>query len=261
MSESDLREYNPLQERKIGDRQYELLSHGQCSCCNVEILEIWRWSGASFARYKLPKSFDVKEFYSYVDLLDEQFIQSSSELFAEFYRELQKKNSPEGIEADSSFEFRLLEYGRQRASALDELGYLDALVADKPVTDEVHLATRLSFELGYAAAEHHVMTVYEDYLHAGVAMSEWRHAGLPKAREERLRQGNRTREAVLAAAKQLYTTNPDLIRNDTEVGRRILKMKLPPLQKGGGQQLSVDAITRHLREARRKDRGKLIEFS
>ena len=111
----------------------------------------------------------MKEFYSYVDLLDEQFIQSSSELFAEFYRELQKKNSPEGIEADTSFEFRLLEYGRQRASALDELGYLDALVADKPVTDEVHLATRLSFELGYAAAEHHVMTVYEDYLHAGVA--------------------------------------------------------------------------------------------
>jgi hypothetical protein len=185
--------------------------------------------------------------------LDEQFIQSSAELFAEFYRELNKKNYPEGIEVDYSYEFRLLEYARQRSSALDKLGYLDILASEEPVAAEVHLAARLSFELGFAAAEHRVMTAYEDYLHDGIAMSVWRQAGLPKAREERLRQGNRTRAEVLKAAKQLYTTNPELIRNDTETARQILKMKPPALQKGHGQQLSLDAITRHLREGRRKE--------
>jgi len=256
VSDSGSDGYDPIQEKLIGDRRYELLSRGRCLCCNLEILEIWRWSGASFARYKLPRDFDTEEFSDYVDLLDGQFLQSSAELFADFYRELQKKNSRDGIEADYSYEFRLLEYARQRASALDKIGYLDVLTSNERVTEENQLIARLSFELGFAAAEHRLMTCYEDYLHDGIAMSEWRRAGLPKAREERLRLGSRTRNEIVAAAKRLYAADPSLVRNDTETAREILKLKLPALQKGGNQQLSLDAITRHLREARRVKRNK-----
>jgi hypothetical protein len=45
------------------------------------------------------------------------------------------------------------------------------------------------FELGMAAAEYDVMEHYEEYMFDGIAMSEWRESGLPKARAQRLRQG------------------------------------------------------------------------
>ena len=106
----------------------------------------------------------------------------------EFYRKLQEKNSPEGIEADFSYEFRLLGYGRQRALALQKLDYLKVLLSEKKPMRKDRQAVRLGFELGFAAAEHRLMSFYEDYIHDGVAMAEWRHAGLPLAREERLRQ-------------------------------------------------------------------------
>jgi hypothetical protein len=57
---------------------------------------------------------------------------------------------------------------------------------------------------------------------------------------------------LLAAAKRLYAEKPSLIRNDSETAREILKLNLPAMQKGRGQQLSVDAITRHLRATRKK---------
>jgi len=133
VSEDDSSGYNPLRESKIADRRYELLSRGQCSCCGEHILEIWRWSGASFARYRLPPQFDPDGFDKYVEDLDEQFLQSSADILADFYQELQKVNSPEGIEADFSYEFKLIEYGRQRASELQKLGYLDVLTSPDPV--------------------------------------------------------------------------------------------------------------------------------
>jgi hypothetical protein len=114
VSEEDLTGYNQLRERKIGDRQYELVSRGQCSCCGEHVLEIWRWSGASVSRYRMKQHFDQENFDAYVESLDEQFLQSSADILEDYYRELQKVNSPEGIEADYSVEFRLMEYGRQR---------------------------------------------------------------------------------------------------------------------------------------------------
>jgi len=187
-----------------------------------------------------------------METLDDQFLQTSDKLLDEFHRELTDKNSPDGIQADFSYEFRLLEYGRQRVIALQKLGLFDVLLSDETPTRNSQLAVRLAFELGVAVAEHRLMTIYEDYIHDGVAMSEWRHAGLPLAREERLRQGLRTRREILGAAKKLYAADPSLVRNDSETARRVLRMQLPALQKGGNQQLSLDAITRHLRAARRE---------
>jgi hypothetical protein len=73
-----------------------------------------------------------------------------------------------------------------------------------------------------------------------------------KAREERLRQGAKTRTEIVGAAKRLYQSDPNLIRNDTETARRILELRLPALQRGANQQVSIDAITRHLRASRRE---------
>lgn len=213
--------------------------------------EIWRWSGASFARYRMPQHFDQEQFDEYVESLDEQFLQSSADILEDFHRELQKVNSPEGIDADYSYEFRLIEYGRQRASSLEKLGYLEVLTSTDPVNRNDEVAVRLAFEIGFAAAEHRLMTAYEDYLQDGIAMSEWRSAGLPRARQERLRQGARTRQEVLKAAKLLYENDPLLVRNDSETARRILAMRLPALRKSDTQQLSLDAVTRHLRAGRR----------
>ncbi len=216
------------------------------------MFEVWRWSGASFSRYKTPQNFTAEEFDYFVELIDEQLLQSSSELLEEFHAKLRNRNSKEGIDADYSYAFRLLEYGRQKTSALGKMKYLRVLTSKDAPRNKKEEAIRLSFELGYAAAEFRLIEVYEDYVHDGIAMSEWRHAGLPKAREERLRQGMRTRKEVLAAAKRLYAENPSLIRNNSETAREILKLNLPAMQKGRGQQLSVDAITRHLRAVRKK---------
>jgi hypothetical protein len=199
----------------------------------------------------MPTHFNQDDFGSFVELLDEQFLQTSNELLVDFFEKLQERNSPQGINADFSYEFRLLEYGRQRVMALQDLNYFEPLTSKHVPVQNDKLAVRLAFELGVATAEHRLMVLFEDYIHDGVAMKEWRQAGLPLARKQRLRQGARSRGEILAAAKRLYTADPTLIRNDTETARRIQAMRIPALQKGGNQQLSLDAITRHLRAGRR----------
>jgi hypothetical protein len=101
-----------------------------------------------------------------------------------------------------------------------------------------------------AAAEHRLLDSYEDFLFAGMALSEWRESGLPKARAERLRLGKTTRLAIVKAARQLYKADPGLLRNDSETARRITALNLPALQKGLGVSVGIDAITKHLRAAR-----------
>jgi hypothetical protein len=251
VSDTDSRTYEPIRELKIADRQYDLRSRGKCSCCGSELYEIWRWAGLFFARYKMPVDFDCNDFENFVEWIDEQLLEPSHTILEDFYVELQRVNSPEGIEAEYSFSFKLIEYGRQRASALQKMSYFEALTSDKAPTEIDGIAVRTAFELGYAAGQHRMMVNYEDYVHDGMAMAEWRDAGLPKAREERLRQGARTRAEILKAAKRLYEEDPELVRNDSETARRIIKLRLPGLQKSERQQLGIDAITRHLRGARR----------
>ena len=95
-----------------------------------------------------------------------------------------------------------------------------------------------------------MMINYEDYVYDGIAMEKWLTAGLPKAREERLRQGAKTRAEIVSAARSLYRSDPLLVKNDTETARRILQMRLPALRRGNNRQVSIDAITRHLRASR-----------
>ncbi len=254
MSEGEYGPKHPVDEIKVGDREYQLLAR-KCDRCNNDHYEIWRWCGASFARWHMHLNFVPGDFQRYVEILDDQLLVSSNELLDDFHQEMDKINCSEGIAADWTYSFRLMEYARQRASLLNRLGFLDILLSEHPPQEPHEIAVRAAFELGHAAAERKLIADYEEYLFDGFAVSEWREAGLPKAREERIRQGERTRGEILKAAKLLYSKDPNLARNDTETARQILKMKLPGLQKGKGQQLSLDAITRHLREARKHPRA------
>ena len=211
MSEDKEFKPGPLKSIKKSDRTYDLMQR-QCSECNGVHYEVWRSSGASYSRYRLPPYFSYDDFEEFVGTLDERLLQTSAELLEEFHAKLNKINNSYGIEADGSFAFRLAEYARQRTLTLQKLGMFDTLLAEE---------------------------------------SEWRESGLPKARAERLRQGIRSRNAILEAARALYGKEPALIRNDSETARKILALKLPELQKGNGVQLGFDAITRHLRQARK----------
>ena len=211
----------------------------------------------SSARYFFPHDYDESDFEPFVARIDEELLMEAADLIEEFRLDLDEVNCAHGIEADHSFGFRLLEYGRHRLITLKKLGMLDVLFSKEPPQTEQERAVRAAFELGSAASEHRVMRHYEEYLRDGMAMSEWREDGLPKARAERLRQGERSRSAIARAAKQLYAENPELLRNDTETARAIQAMHLDELQKGGGgQQLGIDAITKHLRESRRTERSR-----
>jgi hypothetical protein len=241
-----------LKSIQKNDRNYDLIQR-HCSECNGAHYEVWRTSGASFSRYKLPHKFSYDDFEDFVELLDERLLQTSAELLREFRSKLDEINSPDGIEANESFAFRLAEYARQRALILQKLDMLDTLLAEELPSKPHEQAIRAAFELGMAAAEYQVMNNYEEYMFDGMAMSEWRESGLPKARAERLRQGIQSRNAILGAARALYAKEPALIRNDSETARKILALRLPELQKGNGVQLGFDAITRHLRAARKSD--------
>jgi hypothetical protein len=242
--------YDPIDIINISDREYELHCR-KCPKCSGPHYQIWRWIGASFACYRMQPDFHPDDFAEFVEMIDAQLLQCSAGLLYDLHSELEKVNSPQGIEADWSFSFRLIDYARDRASFLRRTGHFGTLLHRGSSEDEFSQVLKAAFELGSAAAEHRIMVNYEKYFWDGIAMSEWRDAGLPKAVEERRRQGARTRALIVEAARELYSKNPALIRNDLETARQIIKMRLPGLQKGNGIQLSVDAITRHIRSARK----------
>lgn len=233
----------------IADREYTLMER-KCPECDIIHYEIFRFAGASFSRYRMDETFKVEYFDDFVKNIDVMLLETAADLIQDYYRSLVAKNSERGIEADGTFAFRLLEYGRHRSSRLQKLGYLDVLISRDPPKSPAEEAVRAAFELGMATAEHRLMDTYEDYLWDGMALSEWRETGLPMARAERLRQGKVTHMAVVSAARQLYKADQNLKRNDSETARRILDLRLPELQKSAGVCVSFDTITKHLRRAR-----------
>lgn len=236
-------------KKVIADREYTLMER-KCPECDIIHYEIFRFAGTSFSRYLMDETFQIEYFEDFVENIDVMLLETAADLIQDYYRSLVAKNSERGIEADGTFAFRLLEYGRHRSSRLQKLGYLDVLISRDAPKSPAEEAVRNAFELGMATAEHRLIDTYEQYLWDGMAMSEWRETGLPMARAERLRRGKITHTAVVAAARKLFKTNPNLKRNDSETARQIIGLKLPELQKGAGVCVSLDTITKHLRRAR-----------
>jgi hypothetical protein len=86
----------------------------------------------AFACYRFSDDFDPNEFQKFVEDIDGELMQSSAEMLEDFKHELDKVNCPEGIEANFSRAFLVMEYARQRLSNVSKLGLLDALLSADP---------------------------------------------------------------------------------------------------------------------------------
>ena len=114
-----------------------------------------------------------------------------------------------------------------------------------------------AFLLGCLATENFWIDTHQDAVFEGWSHIEGREAGRPLATAARLRQGRRTRKAVLSAAAKVYQADPLLQRNDTRTAGIIESMKLDSLRKKDGTYLGSEAIIKHLRASRReRDSGK-----
>jgi hypothetical protein len=251
MDEDEGDRYREIATLKISDREYQLV-HRLCEDCGNRHYRVYRFCGIAFACYRLHDGFDPANFEEFVHRVDDELMQSSADMLADFKQDFHQSNSPDGIDADFSRKFLVMEYARHRLSKLQKMGLLKSLESSAKPRTKLQTAVRLGFELGAAVNEHNVMKIFEDYLWDGMAVAEWRNTGLPRAREERIRQGLRSRKAILAAANLLYVKNPKFLRNDTETARAIQKMNVPELRQENGSSLGIDAITKHLRAARKE---------
>ena len=77
---------------------------------------------------------------------------------------------------------------------------------------------------------------------------EGREVGRPLARAARLRQGKRSRKAVIDAVSKLYAGDPLLRRNDLKTANQIAAMNLEALRKRD----IAEAIIKHIRAARQE---------
>jgi hypothetical protein len=75
--------------------------------------------------------------------------------------------------------------------------------------------------------------VYEDAIYEGWRLQEGRENGREAARQAKARTTRRTRDAIKAAALDLYKSNPNLVRNDAATARAIEVMRLPDLCRNG----------------------------
>jgi hypothetical protein len=129
-------------------------------------------------------------------------------------------------EEASAFIVRLLDKARLICGRFAKNGLLKQIL-DHP--DDLENDVASAFRLGCLATEYHWLTVHEDAVFEGYAHIEGREIGRPLALAARLRQGKRTRKAVVEAAGKLYVQNPLLRRNDSKTANQIASMKLPAL--------------------------------
>jgi len=147
----------------------------------------------------------------------------------------------------SPFRVRLIDKARLICSRFSKNGLLKEII-DHSNDNENDIVS--AFILGYIATEHHWLAVHENAVFEGYAHIEGREAGRPLALAARIRQGRRTRKAVIAVASKLYDQEPSLRRNDSKTANRIATMRLESLRKRDGTFLGPDAIVKHLRAAR-----------
>jgi hypothetical protein len=235
---------------KHGDTTYELFV-GPCPECHRHpVFRLMRTCGSSLSVYEISSE-DYQNLDEYVAKLHMTFaIDVATKLFV-LNRTIQEYNSKGLFEAPGMHPFRVRQIDKARliCNRFSKNGLL------KQIRDNADNASNdiaSAFILGCIAAENHWLEIHEEAVFEGYAHIEGRESGRPLALEARIRQGKRTRKAVIAAASQLYDQDPALRRNDSKTANRIANMKLEPLRKRDGTYLGCDAIVKHLRAARIK---------
>lgn len=193
---------------------------------------------------------DFEEFCKEID--DDLFV-SAPQLASEFYQDLKEINSTDGIKADFSFKFRVLEFGRIRMSRIKELGFERALrdTSERLCTESA--AIQAAFELGFAAGQYSANKHSEEYFWAGVQTVEAREAGQERARRALVSKGKKTRAAIARAAEEVRHRRPDIAHNVAALAREILKLDWPELIRSDGSRMKEETVCKYLREARKRN--------
>jgi hypothetical protein len=238
-----------LQTFEIDDRTYELYAYA-CTECGKDFHTVMRTSGMIVSIFHFGHR-DMEDFEEFCSYIDEDLLFTAPQLASEFLRDLQKVNSENGIQADFSFTFRLLEFGRTRMSRLRALGAEEALLDTSEKLPKESAKIQAAFELGFAAGQHAATKHSEEFFWEGIRTFEAREAGQERARQALSLKGKKTRAAVAQAAEEIRRRRPEIAHNIAAVAREILKLGRPELCRSDGSPISEDTICKYLREARK----------
>lgn len=235
---------------KLGDTTYELFV-GPCpECSRHPVFRLMRTCEASMSVYELSPQ-DAQNLDEYVAKLNTSFVVDVATKLLELRKTIFEFNSKGLFEAAGMhpFRVRLIDKGRLIHNRFSKNGLLKQLLHHSDDTENDIVS---AFILGCIATENHWLEFHQEAVFEGYAHIEGRENGRPLALEARIRQGKRTRSAVVGAASKLYDQNPSLRRNDSKTANWIASMKLESLRKRDGTFLGADAIVKHLRAARLK---------
>jgi hypothetical protein len=242
------------QKVKLGDCTYELFV-GTCSC-GEPIYKLMRTCGAALSIYQISQA-DYENLEDYIAELHASFavdVDARMDRLRQTVHEFNSKGLFEAEEIDV-FHVRLIDKARLILNRFAKTGRLQEILDN---VDDVENDLAAAFLLGYLATENFWLEMHAEAVFEGYAHIEGRESGRPLAVAARLRQGKRTRRAVIEAASKLYLQQPLLRRNDSRTATLIAEMKLDALRKRDGTYLGSEAIAKHLRAARRD--GSLGKF-
>jgi hypothetical protein len=233
---------------RLGDCTYELFV-GKCSCGEPNY-RLMRTCGASISIYQISPE-DCENLDEYVAKLNASFtVDVGSKMYR--LRETIKEFNAKGLfeaEGLDVYHVRLIDKARLILSRFSKTGKLKEIL-DKP--DDIENDIAAAFLLGCLASENFWIETHEEAVFEGYAHIEGRESGRPLAVAARLRQGKRSRRAVIDAASKLYSKQPLLRRNDSRTATLIAEMHVEALRKRDGTYLGSEAITKHMRAARRE---------
>jgi len=233
---------------KYGDTLYELYV-SKCVDCGGPVRRLLRTSGASISVYEISAE-DFENLEEYVAALHESFAADVEARLEQLRDTVAEFNSRGLFEAKGLdvFHVRLIDKARLLLSRFAKNGQLQQILDDP---DNMEDDVTAAFLLGCLATENFWIETHQEAVFEGYAHIEGRESGRPLARAARLRQGKRTRRAVIEAAAKIYEQNSLLRRNDSKTASLIEGLKLEALRKRDGTYLGCEAIIKHLRAARR----------
>jgi hypothetical protein len=233
---------------RLGDCTYEL-SVGKCSC-GEPIYRLMRTCGASISIYQIAQE-NYENLDEYVAELHVSFTVDVESKLERLRQTIKEFNANGLFEAEGMdvYHVRLIDRARLILSRFSKTGKLKVIL-DKP--DDIENDVAAAFLLGCLATDNFWIETHEEAVFEGYAHIEGRESGRPLAVAARLRQGKRSRRAVIDAASKLYSKQPLLRRNDSRTAALIAEMHLEALRKRDGTYLGSEAIAKHMRAARRE---------
>lgn len=171
-----------------------------------------RTHGASLSIYEISKE-DYQNLDEYIDHLHMSMLVDVVAKLLELRRTISELNAHGYFDADGvhPFRVRLVDKARLICNRFTKNGLLREILEG---ADDLENDIASAFILGCIATECHWLSVHEEAVFEGYAHIEGRENGRPLALVARIRQGKRSRKAVIEAAAKLYNQDPSLRRKN-----------------------------------------------